>query len=243
MTDTAELIAKLRAKNMHLNDLGRTALIEDPDCIEAADALASLVRERDEARQERDYLKSGVNAVVNCQSALTRAQVREAMDDLLVKGGWTAWGTENQSPIVERAEAAEARATAAEAERDALLQGVRDVDALVSARVAALTEQVEARTLDSDTYKQAMKAYFARAVAAEVEVASLTAENEKLREALKPFAAEANEWGYLWRDNFVPVLTPSATYDGDNEKAAFTVGDLRRARNALLRSIEGGERG
>jgi hypothetical protein len=41
--------------------------------------------------------------------------------------------------------------------------------------------KVEARTIDSDTYKQAMKAYFSRAVKAEVEVARLTRERDEAR--------------------------------------------------------------
>jgi len=86
------------------------------DC---AARIASLTEQVERLTRERDYLKSGVNAVVNCQSALTRAQVREAMDDLLREGGWKAWGIEDQSPFVERALAAEAEVSRLRAENAA----------------------------------------------------------------------------------------------------------------------------
>lgn len=49
MTDTAELIARLRAKRMRVHDLSGVGWEDDPDCVAAAEALSSLVRERDEA--------------------------------------------------------------------------------------------------------------------------------------------------------------------------------------------------
>lgn len=57
-------------------------------------------------------------------------------------------------------------------------------------------------------------------------------ENKALRKALEPFAREAENWNSIFGDNFIPNLTPSVPEPGDRELAAFTVGDLRRARLA-----------
>lgn len=64
-------------------------------------------------------------------------------------------------------------------------------------------------------------------------------EVKALREALKPFAAEAASWSDQWSDDFVPVLTPSVMDEADNERARFTVGDLRRARSVLTEANHG----
>jgi hypothetical protein len=56
--------------------------------------------------------------------------------------------------------------------------------------IASLTEQVEARTVDSDTYKQAMKKYFVQLVKAEATVSRLTAENEKMHGAEELLTAQ-----------------------------------------------------
>lgn len=70
---------------------------------EAAAAIERLVAERDEARRRIELLTAGINGVVNFQSPLTRAQVREAMSDLLESTGSRPWTTEDQSPFAARA--------------------------------------------------------------------------------------------------------------------------------------------
>lgn len=57
---------------------------------EAADAIEMLMH-------ERDALRAGLNGLVNCQSRLTRAQMREAAAGLL---NGAAWSTDDQSPFV-----------------------------------------------------------------------------------------------------------------------------------------------
>lgn len=51
--------------------------------------------------------------------------------------------------------------------------------------ISSLTDQVEARTVDAYTYKQAMKAYFSRAIAAEMAGSRLTEQVEGLRNHVK----------------------------------------------------------
>ena len=58
------------------------------------------------------------------------------------------------------------------------------------------------------------------------------AEIARLREALKPFSAEAERWGDRAPDDLtVSVHSVDAEHFGDQSE--FTVGDLRRARAAL----------
>jgi hypothetical protein len=93
------------------------------------------------------------------------------------------------------------RAEAAEAERDALKE-----------ELGAVKEAYD----DIEQY--------ARRHCAEVE--ALTAENARLRGALKPFADEAGHWDFYTADE--PLVEGFATYEGN-----ITVGDLRDARAAL----------
>lgn len=65
---------------------------------------------------------------------------------------------------------------------------------------------------------------------------ALSAENERLRKALEPFAREAAEWWWKFGDDQKVSCRPGPPHD-ENEVAQFTVGDLRAARRAL----EGGE--
>jgi hypothetical protein len=65
-----------------------------------------------------------------------------------------------------------------------------------------------------------------------LEVASLRFQVEALKAALKPFANEATDWGDIHQDDFHPMCDVSGFFDENGEraeKAAFTVGDLRRA--------------
>jgi len=50
-----------------------------------------------EAADRIEKLEAGINALVNCQSALPRAALREAAADILDK---RTWRTEDQSPLV-----------------------------------------------------------------------------------------------------------------------------------------------
>lgn len=87
--------------------------------------IERLTRETDELRKEagelvvaqyaiaaveteRDKLRAGLNAIVNLQSGITRAAIREAAADILRRAGGATWSTQDQSPFLARAEAAEA---------------------------------------------------------------------------------------------------------------------------------------
>lgn len=73
-------------------------------------------------------------------------------------------------------------------------------------------------------------------------IAALKAENERLREALQPFAAEAGEWGDAVPDSHHPVFLEPGHWDARyyGSAAKFTVGDQRGAR-AALHPTQGGE--
>ena len=76
-----------------MDNLARlVSVLRDQDilCDEAADAIEMLMR-------ERDALRAGLNGLVNCQSRLTRAQMREAAAGLL---NGDTWSTDDQSPFV-----------------------------------------------------------------------------------------------------------------------------------------------
>jgi hypothetical protein len=57
-------------------------------------------------------------------------------------------------------------------------------------------------------------------------IEALTAEQDRLREALKPFADEAEHWEFFEADE--PLVEAFPKYDGN-----ITVGDLRNALAAL----------
>lgn len=65
---------------------------------------------------------------------------------------------------------------------------------------------------------------------------SLHAKNIKLREALEPFAKEAERWSPAWKDRPDPNehATPWYSYEDEEDRApTFTIHDLRRARAVL----------
>lgn len=158
MTDTAELIARLLNYAEH-----GFASDHKTDCIAAADALSSLVRERDELRARLfpyadDKQISGMSwdgfyLIGNDKSIKKLRQIENDAAQLSVY----------RAAFDERNKAAEARATAAEAERDEL---------------AAEIERLTPLAVAYDYLESP-----ARADMAEAEVARLTAENEKMREA------------------------------------------------------------
>ncbi len=59
---------------------------------------------------------------------------------------------------------------------------------------------------------------------------SAEAERDRMREALEPFAREADEWAEHYNDDGIPLCCVDET---NPERAEFTIGDLRRARQAL----------
>lgn len=85
---------------------------------EAMDAVERMAKETDRLRRVAHCLESGVQSVVNLQSHLTRAQVREAMSDLLDRCGLDCPGMPDQSPLVSRATAAEAELYLVRNQRD-----------------------------------------------------------------------------------------------------------------------------
>lgn len=74
-------------------------------------------------RKERDALHAGLSAIIHCQSALRRSEMREAAAGLLDKVGLKPmWFDGDQSPFVRRALAAEARVRELEAENKRLAE-------------------------------------------------------------------------------------------------------------------------
>lgn len=70
---------------------------------------------------------------------------------------------------------------------------------------------------------------------------ALQRENAELREALKPFATDADNWSDGVPHTHKTLCTePNSTTAHPGSEAAFTVGDLRRAR-ALLGGSENAE--
>lgn len=65
--------------------------------------------------------------------------------------------------------------------------------------------------------------------------AALSRRIAELKAALRPFAAEAVQWGESWDDNYRPECIPSNNIAGltDNYQAKFSIGDLRHAAKLL----------
>jgi chromosome segregation ATPase len=84
MPDHDDLIARLRRKRMRQHDLGGVTYCDDPDCAEAADALAEaqaqlrqMREERDEAKaREREHLLTQLRSVQR-RLVFQRARLRE----------------------------------------------------------------------------------------------------------------------------------------------------------------------
>lgn len=72
--------------------------------------------------------------------------------------------------------------------------------------------------------------------AAERRVEALEAENSKLRELLKPFAREADEY-----NGWAGLITVDADDNGGTRETWYSINDLRRARAALATAKEGSE--
>lgn len=157
MTDTAELIARLLNYAEH-----GFASDHKTDCIAAADALSSLVRERDELRARLfpyadDKQISGMSwdgfyLIGNDKSIKKLRQIENDAAQLSVY----------RAAFDERNKAAEARATAAEAERDEAREAAYDQPHGPTSRMLWSTRYGELL----DDYKD------------------LQAENEKMRKAL-----------------------------------------------------------
>lgn len=86
-----------------------------------------------------------------------------------------------------------------------------------SARIAELHKEV--RIMDSE-YKTAI-----------ARIAELEAENEKLREVLKPFANAANNFDSMPFKNAEEWFVYSGVLDASGYSGAISVADLRAARN------------
>lgn len=75
----------------------------------------------------------------------------------------------------------------------------------------------------------------------ESELQAKELENERLRDALKPFAHEADHWdSSTFPESHIPACDAQGSacgecgHDPDYASAMFTLGDLRRARLALV---------
>lgn len=89
-------------------------------------------------RKERDALHAGLSAIIHCQSALRRSEMREAAAGLLDKVGLKPmWFDGDQSPFVRRALAAEARVRELEAWRDKAIVVLKWTDEVYPARIEA----------------------------------------------------------------------------------------------------------
>jgi hypothetical protein len=68
----------------------------------------------------------------------------------------------------------------------------------------------------------------------EQKIAALTSQLTEAREALRPFAAEAENWADSVPDDYRSLcFEPGAGHANPGSETAFTTGDLRRARAAL----------
>lgn len=248
MGDTAELIAMLRASGLYISI-----------CIEAADALSSLVRERDEAREVlRDHHKwhaeSGIlgipdgeggwiemdNGAEYADSRLcqrTEEALRDMPPEFVVppRGGWAMGSNhwENWQLAYRQKRAAEARATAAEAERDEARVEAAQRRSDMEAMAKDWCEFCDDIGLDVDTHP-AIADRVSAALAAEAKwdacfgpeavsvgqkLAAAEADAARMREALERIARETitDHIGDVW-------ASPAAI----TARAA-----LVRARNAL----------
>jgi len=85
-------------------------------------------------REERDALHAGLSAIIHCQSALRRSEMREAAAGLLDKAGLKPmWFDGDQSPFVRRALTAEARVRELEAEVQTLKMALEDATCGITA--------------------------------------------------------------------------------------------------------------
>ena len=138
--------------------------------------------------------------------------------------GLNAWPRSLALATLARAEAAEAERDALTAERDI---AVADFAALKLA-IAAKGGNEHAPTQDAyDAACQALGKHRARAEAAEAERDALTAENNRLREALKPFANYAKSLKG-WEPTDAVCLETGIDFE-----RMVTAGDFFAARAAL----------
>lgn len=96
------------------------------------------------------------------------------------------------------------------------------------ARVRELEKELNLQREMNEVHASLADDHCQRALAAE-------AERDKLREALKPFAKEADAWGELVPDDHAPLCVEMGHTNGAyyGSSAEYTVGDLRIARQAL----------
>lgn len=179
MTDTAELIAELLAEVRSDGDV-----IAGPSDLDrrAADALSSLVRERDEARKVlRDHHKwhaeSGVlgipdgdggwiemdNGAEYADSRLcqrTEAAISGMSPEVVVppRGGWSMGSNhwENWQLAYRQKRAAEARATAAEANAARMREALEELEAASDALAATRSPQTYLSMIDNDRATDAL---------------------------------------------------------------------------------------
>ena len=108
-TTAGDLVERLRITKRRAKFTSGSIYL-NPDGPEAASRIEAL-------EAERAALHAGLSALIHCQSALTRAQMREAAADILDKAGLKPkWFGGDQSPFVLRATTAEADLAALRAE-------------------------------------------------------------------------------------------------------------------------------
>jgi hypothetical protein len=166
---------------------------------EAADAIASLQAERDEA------LSIGK---VTLGVYVTPDQAKEREEHLL-------------------------KIASLQAERDEALRHARlDCDATGGAHEIMKDGSYSFCVKCGETVKY--PTVVERARNAEALAASLQSQLTEAREALRPFAAEAENWADSVPDDYRSLcFEPGAGHANPGSETAFTTGDLRRARAAL----------
>lgn len=85
MSEVTELIERLRAKRMRVHDLSGVGWEDDPDCHQAADALATLTARVAELERERDQALDHAAMIMEACEA-TEAQLAKAVEALTPSG-------------------------------------------------------------------------------------------------------------------------------------------------------------
>ena len=114
----------------------------------------------------------------------------------------------------------------------AMLTASPDLSASLAEMIEGLVEQVE-------YWPETSKHWEARALASEARVSELQAENEKLREALAPFAQAAKDCG-VEDDLRIGVVKPADVIWEGAVATSITYGDVDRAR-ALAKDHPNGQ--
>lgn len=111
------------------------------------------------------------------------------------------------------------------------------LEAEFQAQITAATERAEKAERERDANFDDAKAYAEAAKQQRLWKEAAEADLEKMRRALAPFSLEADNWHDDVPDDYCPLMAePGAEQTNPGSEAVFSIGDLRRAREALSTS-------